>query len=864
MGIAVSIVSAVLKSVVGDKLGDGLAKDLIGISIDGISEKGIKEITDFINRGKSEIDNIFSKENMESMGISEDKIDYVVAEIKDLFSKVSITDEMLRQCKYDSVNLSAFLWDEYRGCKSEYIECESEIKQCLFAVAGALIKLVRESDDFEKDVLIHISNTVDEIRSEEQSNSHNLDVMFDKTFKNFPYHNMMYGNDIWRFEITQQKNIKTRTQEYAKKWKENMFLNNFNAWDENVGVNVKLSDVYIDAHLPNFIYGHNERISENLGDLLSRHLIKNNSKQLLNNNSNKMLLILGQPGIGKSTLITWITAKFNEYIEDILVYKFAEDLKDVNWKKNNISKKILNKLNLSFDALEGKTLILDGFDEVNVEGDRRKVLDNLYGELIYKKNINNFSLIITCRENYIQGFEKVKCKYIILQPWDETQIRSFCNVFQQKTKGEISENTIEKLNENKEILGIPLILYMVLALNISVEKEGSIVDIYDKIFSLEGGIYDRCIDNKMFADKHRIGEIKQQIHQVSREIAMWMFENNSARAYIPKEDYQKICSNIMQKREQKNGDIQQDLLIGNYFKLVKHCDGIDTEELCFVHRSIYEYFVVETIYSSIESAMKKLTVESQEEFAGNIAIWLKQGHITYTISEYLRFKLLKLYNSFDCEKKGQFYEWWEEAFDKMISNGMFYYTKENIHDYKNIIDKEINCFLNLMKIIRSLFGTGRKKYVLENVNKFQLEKYIRFRLAECRMEERGGTEIFNLGRVSLEGVNLSGADIKMADLRNANLKGANLRETDLSKENFQDMDLRGANLEEANLQEADFRGADLAGVKLEFANLQDAIFDESQVYYLKDKYNLDNSKVYIFNEKKVISFESYCERINDR
>lgn len=368
----------------------------------------------------------------------------------------------------------------------------------------------------------------------------------------------------------------------------------------------------------------------------------------------------------------------------------------------------------------------------------------------------------------------------------------------------------------------------------------------------------------MFADKHRISEIKQQIHQISREIAIWMFENNSARAYIPKEEYQKLCINIIQKLEQKNGDIQKDFLIGNYFKLVKHCEGIDTEELYFVHRSIYEYFVVETIYSSIENAMKKMTVDSQEDLAGNIAIWLKQGHITNTIGEYLKFKLLKLYNGFDCKRKGKFYEWWEEIFDKMISNGMFYYTEVNKYNYKNIIDKEIECFLNLMKILRLLFETGRKKYILENANKFQLEKYIRFRLAKCRMEERGGVEIFNLGRVSLEDINLSGADIKMANLRNANLKGTNLSKTDLSNENFQDMDLRGANLEDANLQNADFRGANLTEVNLSFANLQDTIFDERQVDYLMDKYNLDNSKVYIYNEKRVINYESYFRRINNR
>ena len=50
MGFAVSIVSAVIKSVVGDKLESRLIKELVGISIDGISEKSINEITDFINK----------------------------------------------------------------------------------------------------------------------------------------------------------------------------------------------------------------------------------------------------------------------------------------------------------------------------------------------------------------------------------------------------------------------------------------------------------------------------------------------------------------------------------------------------------------------------------------------------------------------------------------------------------------------------------------------------------------------------------------------------------------------------------------------------------------------------------------------
>ena len=62
---------------------------------------------------------------------------------------------------------------------------------------------------------------------------------------------------------------------------------------------------------------------------------------------------------------------------------------------------------------------------------------------------------------------------------------------------------------------------------------------------------------------------------------------------------------ILFKNNKKNKAIEQDILIGNYFKLVKHCEGIETEELYFVHRTIYEYFVAETIFSSINKSVNQ-------------------------------------------------------------------------------------------------------------------------------------------------------------------------------------------------------------------------------------------------------------------
>lgn len=581
--------------------------------------------------------------------------------------------------------------------------------------------------------------------------------------------------------------VKSRTQEYADKWETNMFLNDFDKRDENVGVNVKLSEVYLEEHLPHYIWGENKKTRNDLMLLLLEYI---NEKR-----DSNMLLVLGQPGIGKSTLITWIAAHFIDRIDDILVYKFASDLKNIDWKNDRISNRILEGLRLEYNDLNGKILIIDGFDEVSIEGGmRRNILDSLYGDWIYNNSIEKFSLIITCRENYVKGFERIKCKYITLQSWDEIQIKSFCTVFQEKIKISVSDSTIGKLLENKAVFGIPLILYMTLSLNISIDQEGSIVDVYDKIFSLEGGIYDRCIENKYFADVHRIGEIKELIHKISRQIALWIFENNPDEASIPQEEYQKICENLVQKQMRTNENLKNDILIGNFFKLVKHCEGAESEELYFVHRTIYEYFVTDTIYSLIENAVLKLTQESQYEFAGNIAFYLKKGKITYTIGVYLYSKITKIYNKMTDKKKRGFYTWLENVVIKMMEYGMFFFTNKCINKYKNIMLQEANCFLNMLVILRIFSHIRDNKYILENTKSQMIERYVKYCILNC---EKNNFSYLNLKSINLRFENLNKTNLSEVNLEKANLSGANLEEADLTNAN-----LEGANLEFANLNHA--------------------------------------------------------------
>ena len=200
-------------------------------------------------------------------------------------------------------------------------------------------------------------------------------------------------------EAQKKKRIPDRTEEYYKKWKSNMFLNDFDEDDAEAGANIPLRELY---KTPLYRLKSQKKDLFNLKERLEKCAEGKSSR-------NRMLLVLGQPGMGKSTMITWFIdnyqGKARETGREILVYRFT-DLK-IDWgfrfpeRKPGIGSTILEFLNMTKEDLSGKILILDGFDEVAVKGNRKAILNCLYREWACDLHIQDFALLITCRENYM-------------------------------------------------------------------------------------------------------------------------------------------------------------------------------------------------------------------------------------------------------------------------------------------------------------------------------------------------------------------------------------------------------------------------------------------------------------------------------
>ncbi len=819
------IISIILKSVLSGKSINKLIGGIKDAVIDEISETSMKHIEDLVDKSRDKFKDVLSEKNLVELNIS--NTDYVIAEIKDILVHVKIDNELLERCQYNVEELKDFLW-EYYAVRHDNIEMGRDIKKAIDAVSNVLMDMFYKSEEFVSTLMIAVSKNVN-------SGNRKLKEISDK--QDEIYKAIITPNGVQSEQGNTEQKPYNRANEYAAVWDENMFLNNFDKRDKNAGTNVKLSEVYLEEHLPNYSWMNNDELEprSDLKELLLEHI---NDKV-----GNKMLLILGQPGIGKSTLITWIMANFKVQKDNILIYKFSSDLNDIDWNESDVFVRILEKLGLSYGELNNKTLILDGFDEINAGDNRREVLDSLYWNLIKGNRLERFSLIITCRENYIQTYERIQCSYIRLQPWNALQIESFCEIYGKKTKMDISKGTIENIIRNKTILGIPLILYMVLALDISIEDNHSMVDVYDKVFALEGGIYDRCIDNKEFAEPHRIKKIKRQIHQISKEMAIHIFENNPDEELITQKEYYKICNSVIQEQVQK-----EDVLIGNYFMKVKHCENTEIDKLSFIHRSIYEYFVGETIYCSLRDVFASSLEDEQEVFIKNLVQYFKTGQISVTIGEFLQYKILKLYNCMEDDKKKEFWKWLENVVGKMMKKGMLNYVENDMKRFDYVMEHEAICFRNvmyLMSLLSELYPT--REYILstieEKVKQFYLQlfstvsqfpnSYNKKKIYNLIMR-KSDLWGFNLEALVLEKAdfkyskfinqNMKKAILKYVDFECAKLKGIDLSGADLEHAKLKDSDLRGAHLEDTNLKSADMRGTDIRDADMRRANLEDVHF----------------------------------------
>lgn len=449
-----------------------------------------------------------------------------------------------------------------------------------------------------------------------------------------------------------RKNLKfqnNKKQKYIENWNSRLFLH-----DDNEDNLITLADAFI---MPNYKMNKSIKgIGFSGNDSLDKIIEK-----FVNYDKSSTLLITGVPGIGKSSIVSWIA---NEYRNDdrVIVLRFRD------WEyeelENGLLKAIYSMLDCKKLDLFNKILILDGFDEMKTLDIRNKILNDFVSDI---KDIKNFKSIITSRLPYISL--NIFQNALKLQEFDINQI----DRFYKKITGYNLGNK-EKIKSNLDVIGIPVILYMAIMSKINFNENPTKPELYSHIFAKEGGIFDKFFDGENeYSEGTQIlrnpNNIKKYLNFL-RDVAFMMFERDKLslekdECYVPALDFQGKSISILEFP-------------------IKHLFDDTEVEVEFVHKTIYEYFVAEFIFVSIKKAVHMPI----DEIAMVLGTLLIKKNLDSEILEFLKYMV--------TNNMSEKYMLMEEVFQLMMKKGMTYYVNKI---NKSVLHSEMTIFQNMMKIV---------------------------------------------------------------------------------------------------------------------------------------------------------------------
>lgn len=813
MNIGYMFVLAILKSLTEEDKKWSFIKEMYDLSIDESLKTSIKEMEILFNREKEILKGALSTSKMQEMDIKKENIEYVGAEVQQLLSNVDITDDVFRQCKYDKKVLENYLWKKYVESKGEMIECESDIKKSFSIITDILIKTLYESEDFVQSFLIQISNTVDNIQKDLQLIfNHFNQLNYDKQEILDILGTMIRcdkGGNI-ALPILENKFQNNKKDDYIRIWNDKLFLST----DEEDNPQT-LKNAFV---VPDYIL---HRAVENIGFTKTDSLEHIINKFVEYNHSADML-IMGAPGIGKSSITAWISDKY-ETDDRIIILRFRD------WEQEDFQegllKTICETLRCKKRDLEGKILILEGFDEIKILDRQNELLHTFCNEV---NDYDDLKYIITSRPNYIdeQSFYNV----LELKVFDIQRIK----IFYRNILGKSLEKT-DKISSNLDVLGIPVILYLALMSGVEIAENPTKPELYNRIFGEKKGIFNKFSDGKSEYSKgtqlmRNSENIKNYLNFLC-DVGYKIFLKGGGRLVngeyvVPKLAFWGKQISILE------------------FPIKYFFENSNTD-IEFVHNSIYEYFVAEYFYRNICNMLAESS-GMEQKLAEKLGKWLIcNKNLSLEIYEFLEYKI----NENLIDK----YNFVLKTFHTMLQDGMTPKLEELCATPKECEMLLFSRMLDFVHLWRrkaykidslklSGFIAQNNTYRLNLVNvDLQNTRLTNIDLSKANLGGAILTDV-DLSDANLAGADLSGANMQRAKLANANLINANLTGTDLRNAQLPGADLTGANLSNAQLHhtnlknitlrkailvKANLSNAELIGANLSDANLSEAILEDT-------------------------------------
>ena len=586
--------------------------------------------------------------------------------------------------------------------------------------------------------------------------------------------------------------------------------------------------------------------------------------------NNKVCIIMGQPGSGKSSLLAYLAGDFFENRKDCLFVILSK----VTYKES-LLQSICYYLKMTPEQLENKNIILDGFDEMVVLENVEKIFANFINDV--KNQYIQVKFFITTRENYIDILNAdfllyyKECTIIRLKNFGLIQMIDFHKKYKKEI---ISYERLKALNMEKEVFGIPLILYIIYSLELDINKDTDKYMLYNKIFSTENGIYDKCNSGTGgYGTRGRKLSIedKESFHRISQKIAFLMYTSGTLE--VSHEDVEQSIKGCgYTEMSLKN------YLHNNYYEKNMNM------QIKFKHKSFYEYFLAEYLFNYIVEVLCE--DNSIEQQCQSICELLVIGRIEDEVFKHFNSKK----NFEKVISIEEFSPMLSKCVEKIILYGGMHFVNSCIE--ANVLRGEANIFFNIMKISKIILADEEDKIawseelrlITNEMNNLQLFDYLEPHLIDSILLPNIELQLVNMSYENVECLKKGiwmGRMIASQTLSNINMTGSYLGCSIMSKCRFErstfcDSDFRNSFLTDVSFINSNLLGADFQNcifqnvafirVKIEKVTfkgsiMKNVIFDEECLPLLKEQgVDLDNIIVYCLKTRKEMLYQEYVNK----
>jgi uncharacterized protein YjbI with pentapeptide repeats len=592
----------------------------------------------------------------------------------------------------------------------------------------------------------------------------------------------------------------------------------------------------------------------------------------IKNETSDLLLLLGQPGQGKTSFCLKTMYQLLSNTEGVTIFFMRlRDLEGIPtglietpmaYLKEEFSKRVFDGEAMKDKDWHKALLILDGLDELymnkNMNNEQvRQFLNNFKQNIKQLKNYAepiHLKCLVTSRHNYVplEHFEQDEWLILSLDNMSLKQQLSWLQKYKTFKHNSDTKNYLEKLNDKlvtldkgkdkksqelRSLINQPILLTMIAQSEIQIDLDTDRAKIYQAVFDT---LQNRSWDNDQIASlkplKHN-DKVKRNYRHFLQRLAIHIFQ--SKEEYVRRTDFEehKTLKESFDRLKESFGDDPlsiEHVLSSFYFKqVVKQYDSHKKDEnhnyaFEFLHKSLQDYLVAEGIWAYMLKLTEKnrdddFIIDDRKAFEDMFYKLFANRQLSNEIVEYLN----EIIGDEKNDKDTIFVL--KERLKKLLPNlcqhhFLFKYEMSNESLIAAPIDLSLSMFYGFWSVISqvaiwqlphpALYYSSRKDYTTlweENLDYANV-------IGGDTIKKIFANLIILLCRRDISPYLYLGYQ----GFDSINLIGAKLIGADFHGADFHGAKLIGANLYGADLRGANLIGADFCGASLRGANLRGA------------------------------------------